>query len=139
MKPAKKTALYLVPLAVALCAPAFATVTITGFSPSKASPQPLGSTIIFHATATDSNTGPITFQFNVAIPNQGTVVIKDFNLGTFKNGTYTSQGFYWVPTGVEGTYKIEVVIKDFTSGETANKTINYTINPISTGGNPKVV
>src|SRR5438309_1034393 len=108
MKIARKIAPYLCALTAALCVPAYATVTITAFTPSPAGPKPLGTTITWTATATDTGAGPLTFQFNVATPSQALSLARDFNVGTLSAGVWTSQPFVWVPTFVEGTYQIQV-------------------------------
>src|ERR1700690_274405 len=105
-------------LLLASCAPVFGAVAITSFAPSRRSPQPIGKTVTWTATATDSNTGPLTFQFNILGPGKTQfVLVKDFNVGIQSGGIWTSQPFVWVPTNLEGSYKIQVVIKDFASGE----------------------
>ena len=127
-------------LIAALCTPAFATVAITYCTPSHASPQPIGKTITWTVTATDTQTGPLTFQFNVLAPNATQfVLVKDFNVGTLSDGVWTAQPFVWVPTGVEGTYQIQVVIKDFTSSETTSKIVLFKVSPLVTGSNPIIV
>jgi len=129
---------YFTSLLAVLCAPAYATVQITALTPSPKSPQLLGTPVTWTVTATDSNPGPLTFQFNVAVPAQSFAMVKDFNVGTSSAGVWTSQPFVWAPTGVEGVYKIEVVIKDFASGETASKTALFQVNPLVTGTTPVV-
>jgi len=132
MQTLENRSLYFTALLAVLCAPAYATVQITALTPSPKSPQVLGAPVTWTVTATDSNPGPLTFQFNVAIPAQSFAMVKDFNVGTLAAGTWTSQPFVWVPTGVEGVYKIEVVIKDFTSGETASKAALFQVTPLAT-------
>lgn len=112
----------------------FASVTIVSLTPSHASPQPIGKTITWTATATDSNAGPLTFQFNVTPPGGAPTMVKDFNVGTLSGGTWTAPSFVWVPTGVEGIYKIEVVAKDFVSGKSASKTVGFQVSAVATGG-----
>jgi len=121
------------------CTPLSATVTAISFTPSIASPQPIGSTITWTATATDTGAGPVTFQFNIQAPNSSAfVLVKDFNVGTLSGGVWTSQPFVWVPTGVEGLYKFQVVIKDFNSGSSATKATTFAVNPIVSGSKPAV-
>jgi hypothetical protein len=126
-------------LFLGLCAPASATVTLVSFTPSQKSPEPIGKTITWTATATDSNTGPLTFQFNILSPGATQfALVKDFNVGTLSGGTWTSQPFVWVPTGVEGPYQIQVVVKDFTTGDSTSKSVPYTVKPAVTGSSPIV-
>lgn len=126
-------------LLLALSTPVLAAVAIVSFTPSHRSPEPIGKTITWTVTATDSQTGPLTFQFNVLSPNRTQfALVKDFNVGTLSGGTWTSQPFVWVPTGVEGLYQVQVVIKDFGTGETDSKTVPFIVNPVVTGGNPVI-
>src|ERR1051326_567793 len=122
-----------------MVAPAYATVSISALSPSVRSPQLIGTSITWTATATGTAVGTLGFQFNVAAPGQPLSMIKDFNVGKARLGSWTSLPFVWVPTGVEGVYSIQVVIKDFTSGETASKTVKFQITPLVTGSTPVVV
>src|SRR5579871_2826455 len=121
-------------LLAALSAPAFATVTIVSFTPSHASPEPIGKSIAWTATATDTAAGPLAFQFNVTPPNGALTMIKDFNLGTLSGGTWTAPSFDWVPTGIEGSYKVQVVAKDFTTGKSATKTVQFQVTAVASTG-----
>jgi arylsulfate sulfotransferase len=120
-------------------APAHAAVQITSLKASLKSPQPIGASVIWIVTATDSNPGPLTFQFNVAPPGGSLALAKDFNVGTLAAGAWTAQPFAWTPTGIEGVYQIQVAIKDFTSGETASKILKFQVSPLVTGSTPVVV
>lgn len=123
----------------AASAPARAAVTIVSFTPSQAPPQPIGKSITWTTTATDSNPGPLTFRFSIQAPGASAfAVVKDFNVGTLSSGTWTARPFLWVPTGVEGTYKIRVVISDFNSHETATRTVSYQVSPVVGNGQPHV-
>jgi len=119
--------------------PAFAHVAISSFIPSEKSPQVIGKAITWIATATDSNTGPLTFQFNITPPKGTPALVKDFNVGILNGQVWTSQPFVWVPTGIEGAYQIQLVVKDFTSSETASKTVEFAVGPIVKNGAPAVV
>jgi len=118
--------------------PAFASVQITSLTPSLKSPQLIGAAIAWTATATDSNPNPLTFQFNVAVPGSPLALVKDFNVGALSAGVWTAQFFAWTPTGTEGVYQVQVVVKDFTSGETAAKTALFKVTPLVTGNTPVV-
>ena len=126
-------------LLVTLSMPALATVQIQSVTPSPASPQVIGTTIRWAVTATDTSVGPLTFQFNVAPPGGSFSLARDFNLGTYASGTWAAQTFVWTPTGIEGSYQIQVVAKDFGSGETDTATVMFEVNPLVTGKLPVVV
>jgi hypothetical protein len=133
-----KTLFSVIGALMALSAPAFATVKIVSMTPSLASGQPIGATITWTATATDTNAAPVTFQFNITPPQGKLTMVKDFNAGTLSAGTWTGNPFVWVPTGIEGAYKIEVVAKDFASGKSASKTVAFQVDPLVTGAAPVV-
>ena len=140
MKTFKYSCCFALALCFWACTPASATVSLVSFTPTHKSPEPIGKTITWTATATDSNTGPLTFQFSILAPNATQfAIIKDFNVGTLASGTWTSQPFIWIPTGIEGPYKIQVVVKDFQSGEYVSKIVSYTIAPVVTGSGPVIV
>lgn len=127
---------------IALVAPGtagYAAVNLVSLSPSLKSPQVVGRTIQWVATATDTNTGPLMFQFNVGRPGGPLALAQDFNIGKPNAGNWTSDPFIWTPTGVEGIYQIQVVVKDFKSGETDAKTIPFQVAPLVTGTTPVIV
>jgi hypothetical protein len=103
---------YILGLFWVLSTSAQAAVTVVSWKQSHNPPQPIGKKIIWTAAATDSGTGPLTFQFWVTPPGRTAVLVKDFNVGTLSGGTWTSQPFVWVPTGPEGLYAVEVVVKE---------------------------
>jgi arylsulfate sulfotransferase len=154
--PGNSRSIYIAALLASLCLPASATVAISFVKPSVKSPQPVGSSITWTVKATDTNSGPLTFQFNVAPPGGPSALVKDFNVGTLKSGAWVSQPFAWLPVScsgvpqpsgvvaytclpVEGVYQIQVMVKDFVTGESAAKTVRYQITPIVTGSAPAVV
>ena len=125
-------AFYVPAVALTLAAPVFAAVTVASFVPSQRSPQPIGKAIAWTATALDTQAGPLTFRFNIRTPGASKfVMVKDFNLGTLNGSIWTSLPFVWVPTGVEGAYQLQVVIKDFTSGESSSRIVPFTVSPVA--------
>ncbi|MFN7998230.1 MAG: aryl-sulfate sulfotransferase [Bryobacteraceae bacterium] len=135
----KKRLLFLTTLLGLSSLPAFCAVAISSVTPSPASPQPIGTPITWTATATDSGAGPLTFQFSVTAPGGVSAIVADFNAGTLSSGIWTSQPFVWTPTGIEGTYQIKVVAKDFGAGLSTTKAVQFTVNPLVTGTTPVVV
>jgi hypothetical protein len=130
--------LFVAGVLIVLSVPAFATVSIVSLEPSQASPQPIGESIAFTATATDSNTGPVAFQFNITPPQGSLTMVKDFIPGKLSGGIWTGPSFVWVPTGDDGSYKIQVVAKDFASGQSASKSITYIVKAVAAGSTPVV-
>jgi hypothetical protein len=121
------------------CLPLGAAVTITGFSASQPSPASLGKSITLSVTATDTNAGPLTFQFSTALGQRPQSVVRDFNIGALANGVWTNQPVSWSTIEGEGQYTIQVVAKDFVSGEAATATLPFTFNSVVMGGALTVV
>jgi len=154
MKIPSANSLYLIGLLAALSVPASATVQILSMTPSPASPQVIGTTITWTATASDTSAGPLTFRTYVTPPGGTALMVRDFLPGTLKSGTWTSVPFTWLPAAcismtsagvdaftcepIEGVYTIEVVAKDFTSGQSATKTVKFQVTPLVTGSAPVV-
>ncbi len=88
----------------------------------------------FAVTATDSNPGPLTFQFSSAYGTGAMSVIRNFNIGTSSAGVWTAQPFSWASIRGEGGYTIQVVAKDFATGETATQTVPFTLTTALSGG-----
>src|SRR5580658_8580382 len=111
-----------------LSTPLHATIQVQ-LTPSPASPQPLGTVITWTATATDSNPGPVTFKFELAMPgaNPTFASISDYSLGNTLN---------WTPNIVSGTYQIRVTARDYLAGETAQAVIDFAAQPLITGSQP---
>jgi arylsulfate sulfotransferase len=118
--------------------PLCATVTILSMTPSLASPQPLGTTVTWTVTAKNTGAGGLTFQFNLSHANQPFSLSRDFNAGRLNSGTITSPPFVWTEIGGEGTYQIQVVAKDFGTGETATQTASFQLTSLVTSGRATV-
>ena len=125
-------------LAACGLAPLHATVTIVSMTPSLASPQPLGTTVNWTVKATDSNPNNLTFQFSVASGAGPYVLVRDFNIGTLAAGTWTAQTFPWTSIAGEAVYSIQVVAKDFVSGETDTRTASFQLTTQVPQGVPTI-
>jgi hypothetical protein len=123
-------------VAAALCAPALhATITINSFSPSISSPQPLGTPITWTATATDTSHGALTFRYSVAFSTGAYQVVTDFYPGTISSGLWTGPSFPWATIANEGTYHVQVSVRNYTTGETVSTSVAYGLKAISNGKN----
>jgi arylsulfate sulfotransferase len=120
----------------ALSLPAQAAVQIVEMTPTPAAPQLIGQPIAWTVRATDSNPGPVMFQFKVARPGGPLAMVKDFNVGRLRSQVWKAQPFVWTPTGIEGMYGIQVVAKDFVSGESDTRMVSFQVNPLVTGSTP---
>jgi arylsulfate sulfotransferase len=123
--------------AAAAMHPLYATITFESMTPSLAAPQPLGTPVVWTVSATDSSAGPLTFQFNVISPTGVVAMVYDYNLGTNSGGVWTSQ-FDWATIAGEGVYQVQIVAKDFGSGETHAQTVSYQLLSLLNDGGPTV-
>lgn len=121
-----------------MCTPLHARVKILSMTPSLASPQPLGTPVTWTVTASDTKADQLTFQFNTAYGQQAFSLARDFNKGTHVSSTWTSQPFVWTTIAGEGSYQIQVIAKDFTSGETATQKASFQLTSLVTGGQATV-
>jgi arylsulfate sulfotransferase len=131
MKPAYFA--FLLVAAAAVQMPLHATITFTSLTSSLPAPQPLGKQVVWTVTATDSNPGPLTFQFNVISPSGTSSMVYDFNPGTNNAGVWTSE-FVWATIAGEGVYQVQVVAKDFNSNETQMQGASYQLDSRVSGG-----
>ncbi len=98
---------------------------------SVASPQPLGTTITFTASASDSNAGnPVTYRFETSPDGVNFSVAQDYSL---------TNAWLWTPNTQEGSYVIRVTARDYLAGLTSPTLIPFTVNSRVAGANPVVV
>ncbi len=121
-------------LVLAAVAPLGASVTITSFLPSLRSPQNLGTPVTFIAKASDSGSGPLAFQFSVSFNGGPYTTVQGFRGYPLEAGA-ASDIFVWGAALTEGSYSIQVTVEDFTSGQSAARTLNYKLNAIASGPN----
>ncbi len=124
---------------LALCVPANAKVHLVSLTPNLTSPQPIGATVGWTVKATDSNPNPLTFQFNVANPVTGIFsTVKNFNAGTQSGKVWTALPFAWALTGIDGNYQVQVIAKDFKTGETDTLAVPFTVTSPLTSSVPVI-
>ncbi len=125
---------FLLAMILAVCSclstPLRATIQVQ-LTPLPASPQVLGTTITWTASATDSNPGPVTYKFEVAPPgsNPTFATISDFSLANTLN---------WTPNTWEGTFQIRVTARDYLAGETSQIVSKFGVESLVTGTQPVV-
>ncbi|HWS90011.1 MAG TPA: aryl-sulfate sulfotransferase [Pyrinomonadaceae bacterium] len=106
-----------------------AAVLVQQLSPSLGQPQPVGTTITWKATATDTNPGTLKYQFSVQSPGGDFAVLRDFS---------ASDSFEWTPSEHEGDFQILVKVRNDSTLEVAQLTASYTVSPRVTGSDPVV-
>ena len=107
----------------------FATPTVT-LSPSLASPQLLGTPITWTATASDSDQGTLMYSFNYGVQGGNLPLVHDYGYGNT---------FPALPALQEGTYEVQVTVRNNTTGKTGSTTQTFVFNPIATSSAPVVV
>src|SRR5262245_36035128 len=94
--------------------PAAITVTLSSSVPS---PQPVGTSITFTASATDTNPGTLDYRYYVTRAGSSQIV-QDLDL---------ANTFTWVPATREGNFDITVVARNRTTQQTASRTASFVI------------
>ena len=111
-----------------VASPMFATVQVHQLQPSLTSPRPVGTTVVWTATASDSNPGPLVYQFSAGMDGQ-LHVLRDYAL---------SNTFSFTPVMQEGVYEVQVIARDPKTGESATLTANFTARSRVLFGQPAV-
>src|ERR1044071_7418952 len=96
-------------------------------SPSFSPPQPVGTTITWTASASDTNSGTLEYQFSVQSPGGGFAVVRDFS---------TSDSFEWTPSEHEGDYNIRVKVRNDDTLELAQLSASYSVSSRATRRDP---
>ncbi len=93
-----------------------ATIRVT-LSSSPASPQPVGTTITWTATVSDTASGGHELQFRVATNGRPAAIVRDYS---------PVASFQWTPSKTEGTYTIRVVARNLSTSLTASTSASFT-------------
>lgn len=96
-------------------------------SPSAPSPQPVGTTIIWTATATGT-ANPVAYRYTISYLGSAHV-LRDFS---------AARTFAWTPASLDGSYEVQVTARDNTTGETAALTASFLITSRVIDGQPAV-
>ena len=100
-----------------------AEVSISSLSPSESSPQPVGTSITFTATAADQETGDLRYRFRVRPAGGAYETVIDYGV---------SNSFVWLPAQSEGMYDIEVSVRNRATGSTAALETSFVATPRAT-------
>lgn len=108
---------------------AFASISVQ-LTPSRGT-APVGTTVTWTATASDSanSSATFTYQFSVGTSGGNLQVRRDFS---------RVNQFPWTEAGREGTYDIEVVAKEASSNATATTAESFAITSRVSGSSPVV-
>ncbi len=116
-------------ITLTLTGSSFATPTVQ-LAPSLASPQPVGTLITWTGTATDPDPGTLMYSFLTGVQGQTLALVRDFGY---------LNSFPWNPPLQEGSYQVEVVVRNNSTGKTATATQTMVVTAIANSGNPVVV
>jgi arylsulfate sulfotransferase len=106
----------------------FATPTVS-LSPSLASPQPVGTVITWTATASDNDPGTLMYSFSVGT-KASLALVRDFGyLNSFPSD----------PPLEEGTYQVQVIVRNNSTGKTATANQSIVATAIANSNNPVVI
>lgn len=124
------TVLSTLALAVVLMVPltSMATPSVQ-LSASVPSPQPVGTLVTWTATATDPDAGTLMYAFSDGLPGK-LALVRDFGyIDSFPSN----------PALQEGTYQVQVTVRNNTTGKTATATQTFMATAIANGSSPAVV
>lgn len=103
---------------------------ITSFGPSLADPRLVGTTVVWTASATDSEAGVLAYRFRVLPPGGVYAVVQDFN---------TTTTFEWTGHEKEGTYQIELAVQNRGTGQRTTRVESFRLLSRVAAGGPAVV
>ena len=98
---------------------------VTDLRPSETSPSPLGTVVRWTANATDNNSGSLWYRFSAGPAGGDVQVIKDFS---------SSNRVDWTTIDSEGTYVIQVDIRNQSTGEVSSVSSPYELLPLAGQG-----
>jgi len=104
---------------------------ISALAPSVASPQPVGTGIIWTVTASDTDAGLLLYQFGVQLPGSGAslAITRDY---------HTSKWFKMTPSVTDGTYTVLVTVKNAATRQTSSLQAIFVATSLVTGNIPVV-
>lgn len=106
-----------------------AAVTVSALTPSNPSPQPVGTTVTWTATASDTTTGTLQYRFAVKDPSGALTIVRDY---------HTNSTFQWTPSQREGLYFIQVTVRNVATREAGSLSASYAVLPRVSGNTPVV-
>lgn len=107
----------------------FATPTVT-LASSLTSPQPVGTLITWTATASDGDPGTLMYTFSSGAQGGSLALVRDFGY---------LDSFPWNPPLQEGSYEVQVIVRNNSTGKTATASQPFVVTAIANGTNPVVI
>lgn len=104
---------------------AFAAIQVQ-LTSSVPSPQPVGTTVTWTATATDSNSGLLNYRYSVTFDGVPRIVSDYTQVNTFD----------WTASVWEGFYQVRVTVRNNSTQETAQATMPFSLTSRVSGTSP---
>lgn len=99
--------------------PAMASLTVT-LTPGAASPQPVGTSIPFTAVVSGDPDPTPTYEYTFSAELAGAPV-------QVRRGYAHSNTWVWTPSAFEGSFKVDVTVKNVHAGTSGTMTVPYTL------------
>src|SRR6185437_7763056 len=119
-------------VAAAMCATPLlhANVTISSVTPSPATSAPVGTSITINVAASDPQAGALRYRYRVRPTGAATwTMVSDFSSAT---------SFVWTPSRTEGSFEIEVAVRNRATNNMQIQVTPYTVTSRVTGSGPVV-
>ena len=114
-------------VAAAMCATPLlhANVTISSVTPSPASPAPVGTSITINVAASDTQAGALRYRYQWRAAGASIwTLLSDFS---------SSNSFVWTPSDTEGSYEIEVAVRNRVTNNMQIQVTPYMVSSRVTG------
>jgi hypothetical protein len=89
----------------------------------------VGTTVTWTATASDTNSGTVDFQFSVELATNGFQVLQDYDV---------SNVFSWTPFAQEGKYQVQVIARNLSTLQTTTVSVPFGIKTRVSGATPVI-
>src|ERR1700722_14237951 len=103
-------------LLMAAAAPCLASAMSVTLSPSTPSPAPVGTVVTWTATVSGQDPGTLWYRFSAHGSAQQSHVVKDYGPDATLD---------WTATDHEGSYVVEVSVRNTDTGDTANDVASF--------------
>ena len=106
-----------------------AAITISSVTPNPQGPQPVGTSVTFFVSASDTDTGDLRYRYRVAPQGGAFAILSDYSPST----TVT-----WTPSDTNGVYQMEVSVLNRATQNTQVQVVPYTVSSRVAGSTPVV-
>lgn len=98
--------------------------------PSSSPPVSIGTVIMLNSEVTDAGPGTIWHRYRIQTPDgSGFRMVRDFS---------PEPSFLWTPMNTEGSYQIEITVKNRSTGETTSSITSFDVASRVSNGTPVI-